>query len=457
MSNPLSTRLFSRVAHHAGAWCLAATVLLAGCAGPRYTVDDGRAVNPELLRQIEHYGLGERSIRPAIAKSATLKDRECDKQWELPFSVSTSQGWEETDRVAWVRALKVDERLTVVGVVEGSPLKPGDKIIDIDGEDSQDTVEMLEELATLRDKGRPFPVKTAAGKKVVIKPFEVCRGYVRLAPPNTPTLQDYHWLMSYHPLEIAQNGLTQDEALWAVLWTQGVSEEGGARMKTYHYGSKVLGSLYTVATLATGLKGAAMAADAAIKAAQQAAATAATDMLKQQIVEQAKEYALNRLKDEATKSVQALTQAQVMSSMEQVAKNRGLLGGVSRVAATVFDEADAWAYQKMKALGADALAGFSLHQKLLENGLLTNALVLDPDRMNALQALADQDGRAEEVVTRLKGIRPENLDFQIAEMPLESSTQGFSYEDTTDTDPNTYAHGLVEAMLGMNDDKAKGK
>lgn len=285
----------------------------------------------------------------------------------------------------------------------------------------------------------------------------MCRGYVRLAPPNTPTLQDYHWLMSYHPLEIAQNGLTQDEALWAVLWTQGVSEEGGARMKTYHYGSKVLGSLYTVATLATGLKGAAMAADAAIKAAQQAAATAATDMLKQQIVEQAKEYALNRLKDEATKSVQALTQAQVMSSMEQVAKNRGLLGGVSRVAATVFDEADAWAYQKMKALGADPLAGFSLHQKLLENGLLTNALVLDPDRMNALQALADQDGRAEEVVTRLKGIRPENLDFQIAEMPLESSTQGFSYEDTTDTDPNTYAHGLVEAMLGMNDDKAKGK
>jgi hypothetical protein len=457
MSNAFLPRLMRSTARNKGALCLAAAGLLAGCAGPRYTVDDGRAVNPELLKQIENYGLGERSIRPAIAQSAALKDRECDKQWELPFSVSTSQGWEETDRVAWVRALKVDERLTVVGVVEGSPLKPGDKIVDIDGEDSEETVEMLEELATLRDKGRPFPVKTAAGKKVTIKPFEVCRGYVRLAPPNTPTLQDYHWLMSYHPLEIAQNGLTQDEALWAVLWTQGVSEEGGARMKTYHYGSKVLGSLYTVATLATGLKGAAMAADAAIKAAQQAAATAATDMLKQQIVDQAKEYALSRLKDEATKSVQALTQAQVMSSMEQVAKNRGLLGGVSRVAATVFDEADAWAYQKMKALGADALAGFSLHQKLLENGLLTNALVLDPDRMNALQALAAQDGRAEEVVTRLKGIRPESLDFQIAEMPLESSTQGFSYEDTADTEASTYAHGLVEAMLGMNDDKVKGK
>ncbi len=437
------------------ALCLVAAALLAACAGPRYTVDDGRAVNPELLKQIEHYGLGERSIRPAIAKSATLKDRDCDKQWELPFSVSTSQGWEENDRVAWVRALKVDERLTVVGAAENSPLKPGDKIVDIDGEDSEDTVEMLEELATLRDKGRPFPVKTAAGKKVIIKPFEVCRGYVRLAPPTTPSLQDYHWLMSYHPLEIAQSGLTQDEALWAVLWTQGVSEEGGVRMKTYHYGSKVLGTLYTVATLATGLKGAAMAADAAVKAAQQAAATAATDILKQQIVDGAKEFALNRLKDEAAKSVQALTQAQVMSSMEQVAKNRGLLGGVSRVAASAFDEADAWAYQRMKQLGADELAVFGLHQKLLENGLLANALVLDPDRMLALEALAKQDGKSEEVVARLKGLRLENLEFQTADMPLATDVQGFSYENPSDSETNTYANGLIEAMLGMSDAKVR--
>ena len=67
-------------------------------------------------------------------------------------------------------------------------------------------------------------------------------------------------------------------ALWAVLWTQGMSEEGGARMKTYHYGSQVLGSLYTLATIASGLKGAAVAAEAAVAAAQKAAATAATSI-----------------------------------------------------------------------------------------------------------------------------------------------------------------------------------
>ena len=33
----------------------AALALLAGCAGPKYTVDDGRAVNPVLLEQIADY------------------------------------------------------------------------------------------------------------------------------------------------------------------------------------------------------------------------------------------------------------------------------------------------------------------------------------------------------------------------------------------------------------------
>ena len=85
--------------------------LLAAAAPARpllVTVDDGRAVNEELLGNIRSYGAGERALRPAIARSAELKDPDCATQWELPFSVATSYNWNKDDRVAWVRALGVD-------------------------------------------------------------------------------------------------------------------------------------------------------------------------------------------------------------------------------------------------------------------------------------------------------------------------------------------------------------
>lgn len=421
---------------------------LAGCAAPKFTTDDGRPVNPELLDNIRTYGQGERALRPAIARSAQLQDADCDKQWELPVAVATSQAWEETDRVAWVRALNVDERVTVIASLPDHPLKPGDKLIDIDGTTTAESEKMLKELAAMRDRGRPFPVTTSTGKTVRLVPFEVCRGYTRLAPPNTPKLQDYHWLMAMHPLEVARADLTDDEALWTVLWTQGVSEEGGARMKTYHYTTSVLSSLYTLATIASGLKGAAVAAEAAVAAAQKAAASVATDILRQQLIEQAKQFAADRLRSEVTKSLQTLTQAQVVASMQQLAANRGNLGGVSRVAATVFDKADTWTYSRMQRLKADPLTGFRLHQKMLERGLLSNALAFDPERMQSLQAIAGQQGQTEAVVAILKGIRPDTLVFDTGDMPLASAPTAFSYEDPPDLRRDPYALGLVEAMLG---------
>lgn len=430
--------------------------LLGGCAAPKFTVDDGRPVNPELLANIQAYGQGEQALRPAIARSAQLSDADCSRQWELPIAVATSQQWAETDRVAWVRALKVDERPTVIAVAPGTALQPGDKLVDIDGTASTEAEKMLKQLADMRDQGRPFPVRTAAGQTVKLVPFEVCRGYTRLAPPNTPELQEYHWLMSYHPLQVAKADLTEEEALWTVLWTQGMSEEGGARMKTYHYGTQVIGSLYTLATIASGLKGAAMAAEAAVATAQKAAATVASDLIRQQLIEQAKQFGVDRIRDQLAKSAQQLTQAQVVASMQQVAANKGLLGGVSRVAATVFDRADTWAYQRMKRLGADPLAGFALHQKMLERQLLSNALPFDPERMASLQAVAQQDGRGEDVVAVLKGIRPETLNFDTGDMPLASAPTEFSYEDPVARDASPYAQGLIEAMLGTPENLLPG-
>ena len=240
-------------------WRLWALVLLlavlSGCSTTKYTVDDGRPVNEALLGQIRSYGAGEKAVRQAIGRSAGLQDKDCDKQWELPFAVASSYGWDSADdRVAWARALNVDERVTLIDVLPDSGLAVGDRIEAVAGYSRENSEKMLQELALKRDAGQSFELRLVGGRRVPVQPFAVCRGYTRFAPPSTPQAQDYHWLMSLHPLELADARLTDDEALWAVLWTQGLSEEGGARMKTYHYGTKVVGTLYNVVTLATGLR-----------------------------------------------------------------------------------------------------------------------------------------------------------------------------------------------------------
>lgn len=426
--------------------------LLAACAAPnKYTVDDGRQVNEELLGHIRTYGAGEKALRPAIARTAALQDPDCATQWELPFSVATSYDLSANDRVAWVRALDVDERLTVVAAATDSPLQPSDKIQDIDGFKRENTVKMVEKLADQRDAGRPFDIKLFSGKTVRVVPFKVCRGFTRLAPPNNPRTQDYHWLGSVHPLEVMRTDLTEDEALWAVLWTQGVSEEGGARMKTYHYGTQIVGNLYTLFSIASGISAAGVAVEAAAKAAQSAATAVATDILKKQLIEQATSAAAARMRSEVTGAIQKLSQAQVIGAMQQAAANRGALTGVAWVAATVFDKADVWAYARLEKLNANPLASFSLHQKLIEQGLTANSMVLDPERMKALNTLAEERGRGDDVVAILRGIKPDELQFELTDMPLASAPSAFSYEDVSEVGASSqpFAHGLIEGMMGM--------
>jgi hypothetical protein len=424
---------------------------LAACAAPKYTVDDGRKVNEVLLGHIKNYGAGEKALRPAIVRSAALQDPQCDTQWELPFSVATSDDWSADDKVAWVRGLGVDERLTVIAVAANSSLKMGDKLQEIEGYKKDSAEKMLLELVDRRDAGRPFGVTLVSGKSVRIEPFKVCRGYTRLAPPNSPKSQDYHWLLSVHPMEVAQVDLTDDEALWTVLWTQGVSEEGGARMKTYHYGTKVVGTLYNLFTIASGLKGAALAADAAISAAQSAATSVAAEIIKKQLIDQATSAAAARMRDEVLGAARKLTQQQVIGAMQAAAANRGSLSGMAWVASTVFEQADAWAYNRLEKLKADPLAGFSLHQKMIEKGFVSNSMLLDSDRLAALNKIAEAGGRGADVVAVLQGIKPEDLQMAMDDMPLASAPRGFSYDDAADLANSTepFARGLVDGMLNM--------
>jgi hypothetical protein len=429
---------------------LALLALLTGCAsGPKFTVDDGRKVDEDLLAGMRAYGAGERLIRPAIARSAALKDKECDKQWELPFAVATSEGWNDNDRVAWARALQVDERLTLIAVTQDSPLPVGTRLNRIGDRTSDDGEKLLEWLAEARDAGKPFNVGTATAKTVLVKPFEVCRGYTRFAPPNTPQMQDYHWLLTLHPLEVTRAEPTPDEALWVVLWTQGLSEEGGARMKTYHYALKIAGTLYNLATLASGVKAAALAAEAPLTAAKSAAANEASEVLKQQLIEQGKALAVQRLRDGLVDAAQNLSRQQVVNVMQAAAANRGSLSGISRIAATAFEKADAWAFTRMAALGAPPLAGFTLHQKLVERGLAQNALLFDADRLAALNKVAAARGFEGEITAILGGFRPDALVAEIGAMPLASAQTRFSFDSPDDPGAGRYSRGLIDAMLDM--------
>jgi hypothetical protein len=437
---------------------LALLALLTGCAsGPKFTVDDGRKVDEALLAGMRAYGAGERLVRPAIARSAALKDKACDKQWELPFAVATSAGWSDNDRVAWMRALQVDERLTVISVTQDSPLALGDRIVRIGSREDIDGERLLPELAEVRDAGKPFSVGLATGRNVAIQPFEVCRGYTRFAPPNAPQLQDYHWLLSLHPLEVTQAEPTPDEALWAVLWTQGLSEEGGARMKTYHYALKIAGTLYNLATLASGVKAAALAADAALSAAKSAAASVASDFLKQQLIEQGRALAAQKLREGLVDAAQQLTRQQVLNVMQAAAANRGSLSGISRIAATAFERADAWAFTRMAALGAPPLAGFTLHQKLVERSLAANALVFDADRLAALNKVAAARGFERDVVAILGGLRADTLLAEIGAMPLASAQGSFAFDSPDDPGAGRFSRGLVDAMLEMPAESSKKK
>ena len=392
--------------------------LVSACASVKYTVDDGRAVDEKLLASIRLFGVAEQTVRPAVLKSAALQDKECDKQWELPIAVASSAGWPEgAERVAWVRALQVDERVTVIASTPGVDLGVGDKIVDVDGYRKQDAESMIEALTERRDAGKPFRVATSSGKSVRLAPVEVCRGHVLPAPPGAPMAQDYHWLMSVHPLEVFHDTLTPDEALWVVLWTQGLSEEAGARMKTYHYGRKALTALLTLASFASGIGAAAQAAQGAATSA--AANAAAANVAGQFVVRQAAQEVGKSI---AERMLQAAGQSAVereKSAEAIAAANRAALSGVSWVASGAFEKADKWAFERMEKLGADPLAAFTLHDKLVRQGAARNAFVFDKERLPPLKSFVAALGRETQLASVLNGGPLVTTPAAIASVSLE--------------------------------------
>jgi hypothetical protein len=333
---------------------------LAGCATTRLTVDDGRKLDATLLSEMKAYGAGAAALRPAIVRSAALNDKNCSIQHELPFLAMTSYGIENADaKIAWARALGVNENLTVIASDMSSGLKAGDVVTEVAGYKSRNTLKVARKLMDARDRGKPFKLKLASGRKVMISPIRLCRGYAVIASPFQAAVQSYHWTQSVHPLEIFHQPLTPDEAGWIVLWTQGLSEQAGARMKTY---ALVVRGVKWIAILALGVS-----ASGTATSARGAAAAAGTSSAAQ------------------VATIQLAGQA--ASLMARAAANRASLSGINGIAAGQFDQADKWAFANMLTLGMDPRAGLSLHQKLVMQGAAANAFLLDEKRLAGMETL----------------------------------------------------------------------
>ncbi|HJV53692.1 MAG TPA: hypothetical protein VJ652_19655 [Noviherbaspirillum sp.] len=414
---------------------VSAVLLLSACGGPKYTVDDGSPVDEKLLAAIRTYGQGQQATRPAVVRTAQLKDKDCDKQWELPFVVATSYDLPREKKIAWVRGLAVDERLSVIAAAPESGLAVGDKIMEVHGYHRDDTQKMLLELIDRRDSGRPFELKLADMRTVKITPVEVCRGHFQIAAPESEVAQDYHWLQSTHPLSAFSQPLTPDEALWTVLWTQGLSEEAGARMKVYHYGLKIVKTGMTIASVASvaGAVGAAaqaaQAASVAGNAAANAAAQAAARALAQQVADEARQSAINA----AQKLVRQQAQEVVFDSLKSAALFKDSLSGISWVAGTGFYMADKWAFERMEALGADPVAAFTLHYKLASHSLAQNAFVFDEERLKLINELAQHKEMAEKAKLALAGEDPDAPPAVVGTIADEGSTELHALDGTPAT------------------------
>lgn len=344
------------------ALCALSAPLLTGC-GTSLMVDDGRKLDDKLLAEMKQYGSAVKVLRPAIVKSAALKDEECSKQYELPFDAWTSDGIRSDDiKVAWLRAVGVNTDVSILATDGTVPLAAGDIITEVGGYSSKHSLKVFTELTERRDQGKPFRLKLRSGKELTITPVQVCRGRVTPSLPLAASVQSYHWSAVSHPHELFAASLTPDEALWVVLWTQGLSEVGGARMKGY--------ALAVGAVKWTAVAAITVASGGAIAAAGGAAAAGGTG-----------------LGAMAGQMLAINAAGQVATGLASAAANRASLSGINGIAAGVFDKADRWAFEQARKIGSDPRAGLTLNDKLIQKGWTANALALDTERLNQMRSL----------------------------------------------------------------------
>ena len=169
------------------------------------------------------------------------------------------------------------------------------------------------------------------------------------------------------------------------------------------------------------------------------------------LAEQAAQDYVQRVGEEVVKSVGR--QAGNVLRDTFMARMGMAVSSLSWVATTAFDDADRWVYDRIGKLGGDPLAGARLHQKLLDQNRISNAFVLDEERLAKLVVLARQTQREEMLAAVLKGASLEAFTLKLTDLPSASDETGamtLQIESDDLSQPNGQGGGgLIDAMLRM--------
>jgi len=167
------------------------------------------------------------------------------------------------------------------------------------------------------------------------------------------------------------------------------------------------------------------AASQVMTTASSAVAQAATEEIaKQALTEAAKQAATAAAKEYLQRTVEEVGKQAgskiALIAVESYTVRQGLsMSLMDRVAATSFDDADVWAFERISLLGGSPFAGASLHRKLLDQKLTHNPFVLDEERVKRLTEIARQSQREEMLSAAIRG---ESLSsgLQMVDMPDSS-------------------------------------
>lgn len=349
---------------------------------------------------------GHQGLLIARKESSKVLDDSCTKQWNLPVKVASSDIPRRSDdkKSVWEKDFGVakpdSNSLTVIAALPETGLVPGDVIIKSEGDAAAGFRRLnMSWIRENDDKQEPFEVVTDKGKRAKIEPFQTCKG--RSLPEILDNKLNTAQMAServFEPVETFVVDMTPEEYVWMTLWTEGFSAEATSRLELFKLGKLAVG-LAMSNTVSSAASGTINSATSAVKnVAQDAAKEAASSASKaavQEIARQAMAQAKGMIQDAVTKVVAT----RVAGIVAKKAVGYAYDPMWNAVAETAFDDADAWAFKKMKALGMDPKAALTLSAKLSEAGVKTH-FVMDENRLAAFGKLLNGE-EASSVVARV--------------------------------------------------------
>ncbi len=213
--------------------CLRALVIaplfaLVACASPNLTpvVDDGRRVDParEELARTSMQTFWD-LLDPTYASRALVETGCTRMRRPLVLPMSLLYIADETDRLLASRHFALDTQVRIAWAPPDLGLQHGAILAAVGGK--TDPVEMQNLLAS----GQATRLQTVSGKVVDVAPYEICEGLVDTPTATQPDDAIHTTAFHRYRLELWKGGMSKEERLWVVVWSQGLSFVTGARQR----------------------------------------------------------------------------------------------------------------------------------------------------------------------------------------------------------------------------------